>query len=197
MALGPSPRPSPAGMRERVRVRAPCFALAQVLHYLPGLMNAPILRFAAVFLLSLLGFSVLSVTTTLQNRLRGLEDAIAAASTWMATVTGSVAAVVDGHFIAVGDMTLNINHECTGVFVLFVLASFIAAYPASLIAKTIGIVVGVIGLQFINVVRIATLVRVVEFYPDTFKYFHEYVWQGAFLLLVTLYAMTWVEWARR
>jgi exosortase/archaeosortase family protein len=160
-------------------------------------MNRPIVRFASIFFLFLLGFSVLSVTTTLQNRLRGLEDAIAGASTWMATVAGGAASVVDGHYISVGSMTLNINHECTGVFVLFVLASFIAAYPATLAAKAIGIVVGVVGLQFVNVVRIATLVRLVEFYPSLFKYFHEYVWQGAFLMLVTLYAITWVEWARR
>jgi exosortase/archaeosortase family protein len=52
-------------------------------------------------------------------------------------------------------------------------------------------------LSFINVLRIATLVRIVEFYPGLFVYFHEYVCQGAFLMLVTLYALTWVEWARR
>ena len=39
--------------------------------------------------------------------------------------------------------------------------------------------------------------RVVEFRPSLFVYFHEYIWQGAFLMLVTLYAMTWVEWVRR
>lgn len=160
-------------------------------------MNKPIVRFAGIFFLFLLGFSVLSVTTTLQNRLGRLEGAIAEAATWLATLAGSAATVIDGHYISVGNMTLNINHECTGVFVLFVLASFIAAYPASMWSKAIGILVGVIGLQAINVFRIATLVRVVEFYPDTFKYFHEYVWQGVFLLLVTLYAISWVEWSRR
>jgi len=46
-------------------------------------------------------------------------------------------------------------------------------------------------------VRIATLVRIVEFYPSLFVYFHEYIWQGAFLMLVTLYVVSWVEWVRR
>jgi len=55
----------------------------------------------------------------------------------------------------------------------------------------------VLLLTTINVVRIATLVRVVEFYPQAFAYFHEYVWQGAFLMLTTLYAITWVEWTHR
>jgi exosortase/archaeosortase family protein len=160
-------------------------------------MNKPILRFALVFFGFLIGFSVLSVTTTLQNRLSAVENAIAGSATWLAQVAGSAASVVEGHYISVGGMTLNINHECTGVFVLFVLSSFIAAYPAPMATKAIGIAVGVVGLSAINVFRIATLVRVVEFYPNAFKYFHEYVWQGAFLMLVTLYAISWVEWSRR
>lgn len=153
-------------------------------------------RFAVLFFLFLIGFSVLSVATALQNHLQVLERAIAASAGWMAALVGSKAEV-SANLILVGSMTLDINHECTGVFVLFVLASFIAAYPAGVWAKLGGLVVGVAILMFINVLRIATLVRVVEFEPRLFAYFHEYVWQGAFLMLVTLYAMTWVEWTRR
>ena len=159
-------------------------------------MRSPILRFALFFFLSLLGFSVLSVATALQNHLHLAETGIAVSATWIAQRVGSAAVVTD-NLIAVSGLTLNINHECTGVFVLFVLASFIGAYPARLRAKALGIAVGVTALSFINVIRIATLVRVVEFYPSLFVYFHEYIWQGAFLMLVTLYAVSWVEWVRR
>jgi|SRR5579862_3567307 len=160
-------------------------------------MKSPLLRFAALFFLFLLGFSVLSVATSLQNHLQVAEQGIAAASTWLAHLVGSGATVVDGNYISAAGMTLNINHECTGVFVLFVLTSFIGAYPATLTTKALGIGVGLIGLTLVNVIRIATLVRLVEFYPQAFTYFHEYVWQGAFLMLVTLYAITWVEWSRQ
>jgi exosortase/archaeosortase family protein len=160
-------------------------------------MKRPLLRFGLLFFLFLIGFSVLSVATALQNRLVVLERGIASLATWMAQVTGSAAVTVDGNFILVKGMSLNINHECTGVFVLFVLISFICAYPATWKAKTAGILVGVTVLSLINVIRIATLVRLIEFYPALFAYFHEYVWQGAFLMLVTLYSITWVEWARR
>ncbi len=159
-------------------------------------MKSPILRFSVLFFAFLIGFSVLSVVTSLQNHLHVFEKDIAVSAAWMAQLVGSEATVND-NLIAVAGMTLDINHECTGVFVLFVLASFIAAYPAKLSAKAIGMVVGVVLLTFINMFRIATLVRVVEFKPQLFPYFHEYVWQGAFLMLVTLYAMSWVEWSRR
>ncbi|MFN8624558.1 MAG: archaeosortase/exosortase family protein [Candidatus Binatia bacterium] len=159
-------------------------------------MRAPLVRFALGFFLSLLAFSVLSVVTNLQNHLHMVENAFAESATWMARSTGSVATVAE-NLITVNGLTLNINHECTGVFVLFVLASFVGAYPARVRAKVVGIVLGVSLLSLINIIRIATLVRVVEFYPGLFTYFHEYVWQGAFLMLVTLYAVTWVEWVRR
>ncbi|HVN83843.1 MAG TPA: archaeosortase/exosortase family protein [Candidatus Binatia bacterium] len=159
-------------------------------------MRSPIVRFTVLFFLFLVGFSVLSVATALQNHLHVAERGIAEASTWLAGRVGSAATVTD-NLIQVGGMTLDINHECTGVFVLFVLTSFIAAYPARLVAKLIGLAVGILVLTGVNVIRIATLVRLVEFYPNAFVYFHEYVWQGAFLMLVTVYAMTWVEWAHR
>lgn len=163
----------------------------------PVMPGPSIARFAIFFFLFLLGFSVLSVATELQNQLGSLEAGIASLATAIAHLAGSNATIFDGNYISAQGMTLHINHECTGVFVLFVLISFLAAYPATWKAKIVGIVVGVSALSLINVVRIATLIRLVEIYPSAFEYFHEYVWQGAFLMLVTLYAITWVEWARQ
>jgi exosortase/archaeosortase family protein len=165
------------------------------LFYLAG-MGSPLVRFTASFFVLLLGFSVLSAATALQNHLHLAEAALAGTATWTAQRLGSAAEVVNGNMITVGSVSLNINHECTGVFVFFVLVSFITAYPARIHAKAIGIVVGIMGLTLVNLIRIVTLVRVVEFYPALFPYFHEYIWQGAFLMLVTVYSMSWVEWVR-
>jgi len=160
-------------------------------------MRWPIARFALLFFLSLVGFSIFSVATALQNHLQVAEHTIASTATWMARLSGSAATVVNGNYISVSGVTLNINHECTGVFVLFVLMSFMIAYPSRWTIKLSGAIVGIVALSLINVVRIATLVRIMEFYPNLFVYFHEYIWQGAFLMLVTIYAITWVEWTRR
>ncbi len=159
-------------------------------------MRSPLLRFTLVFFLSLLAFSVLSVATSLQNHLHAAEIAFATSATWMARQVGS-AATSHENTINVNSLSLDINHECTGVFVLFVLVSFLGAYPARWRAKLAGMLVGVALLSLINMIRIATLVRIMEFYPNLFVYFHEYVWQGAFLMMVTLYAVAWVEWVRR
>jgi exosortase/archaeosortase family protein len=54
----------------------------------------------------------------------------------------------------------------------------------------------VAALTLVNVLRIAFLIAVAELQPALFGYFHEYVWQGLFLILVIAYAMTWVEYVR-
>jgi exosortase/archaeosortase family protein len=74
--------------------------------------------------------------------------------------------------------------------ILFV---FLFAYPASWRSRLLGATIGVVALTIINVLRIAFLVRIAEIAPGLFGYFHEYVWQGVFLVLVIAYAMTWVE----
>lgn len=155
-------------------------------------MRSPVRRFVVSFFLLLLLFSVIAVLTNLQNHLGPLENGLAAAALAVARWAGSQGQI-DGNLIDAGGVTLLINHECTGLFVLVVLASFLLAFPGPPLRKIAGIAIGVIGLTLVNVLRIATLVRVVEFRPELFEYFHEYVWQGVFLLLTTLYAMAWVE----
>ena len=91
---------------------------------------------------------------------------------------------------------MDINYECTGVYVVLILFVFLIAYPATWRARLIGAAIGVVALTIVNILRIAFLVRIAELAPDLFGYFHEYVWQGVFLVLVIAYAMTWVERAR-
>ncbi|GBD26523.1 hypothetical protein HRbin30_01855 [bacterium HR30] len=156
-------------------------------------MRAAIVRFVGVFFGCLLAFSALTAAVGLQNRLGLAEQSIARAAAYLARLGGSRAEVVEGNIILTGEARLQVNHECTGVFVFVVLLSFMLAYPAPWGRKILGMLAGVVLLSAVNIARIATLVRLVDFYPGLFEYFHEYVWQGLFLMLTTLYAMAWVE----
>ena len=110
----------------------------------------------------------------------------------LANLTGSESTVAADQ-IHVGTLTIDINYECTGVYVLLILCTFLLAYPASWQARLIGGVVGIATLTVINILRISVLVHIAERQPSLFSYFHEYVWQGVFLVLVIAYAMGWVE----
>lgn len=146
------------------------------------------LRFFVLLMLA----SVLAWAVRLPDRLGFAQRALAGSATALARVAGG-AAKVTGDQISVGALSMDINYECTGVYVVLILFVFLFAYPASWRARLIGASIGVVALTIINVLRIAFLVRIGELAPDLFAYFHEYVWQGVFLVLVIAYAVAWVE----
>lgn len=156
---------------------------------------SPPQRFALRFFLFLAAASVLAWAVALPDRLGPLQRALAGAAAWLAGLTGGAARVI-GDEIHVGALLVHINFECTGVYVLLILAVFLLAYPATWRARAAGAALGVVALQLLNVFRIAVLVRVAEVQPALFDYLHEYVWQGLFLVLTVAYAMAWVERSR-
>jgi len=149
-------------------------------------------RFGARFFAFLILASVLAWAVRLPDRLGFAQRALAGSGAWLARLTGGTGRA-GGDTINVGGLSMDINYECTGVYVVLILFVFLFAYPASWRARAIGALIGVVALTIINVLRIAFLVRIAELAPDLFAYFHEYVWQGVFLVLVIAYAMSWVE----
>jgi exosortase/archaeosortase family protein len=147
------------------------------------------LRFFALLLLA----SVIFWVFTLHTRLGPLQRSIAYLSAVVERGLMNGKAVSYDDNIVVETLTLNVNHECTGIFVFVLFASFVLAYPTAWRARFVGLVAGLPLLFAINVIRLATLARIVEVYPDAFFYFHEYVWQGFFMVIVLVGAITWAE----
>jgi exosortase/archaeosortase family protein len=146
------------------------------------------LRFFALLVLA----SALTWAVSLPDRLGPVQRVLAGSGTRLALLTGGNGHAV-GDQISVGGLSIDINYECTGVYVALILVVFLFAYPAPWPVRLIGAAIGIAGLTVVNVLRIAVLVRIAELAPDLFSYFHEYVWQGVFLVLVIAYAMAWVE----
>ena len=152
-------------------------------------------RFGARFFALLVLASLVAWAVSLPDRLGAIQRLLAESGAWLAALTGSSGHAI-GDQIAVGTLSVDINYECTGVYVVLILFVFLFAYPATWRARLLGAALGAAALTVINVLRIAVLVRIAELAPGLFGYFHEYVWQGVFLVLVIAYAMTWVEYAR-
>jgi exosortase/archaeosortase family protein len=146
------------------------------------------LRFFALLVLASIGVWAVS----LPDRLGLVQRGLAGGATFLAQLAGGVGKAT-GDQINVAGLAIDINYECTGVYVILILFVFLFAYPASWRARLTGAAIGVIALTIINVLRIAFLVRIAEVAPGLFSYFHEYVWQGVFLVLVIAYAVAWVE----
>ncbi len=146
------------------------------------------LRFFACLLLFSAAFWAFSV----HEHLGPLQRAIAGLSAAAGRLAGGHARAA-GDNIIVNTLVMNINHECTGIFVCVLFASFILAYPAAWSARAIGLAIGVPLLLVVNILRLAILARIVEVYPAAFFYLHEYVWQGIFTVFVLVGAIAWAE----
>jgi exosortase/archaeosortase family protein len=149
-------------------------------------------KFALRFFSFLVAASVFAWAVRLPDQLGMAQEILAGAATGLARILGSGSSVV-GDQIHVGGLIMDINYECTGLYVLMILFTFLLAYPATWRSRLAGALIGLTALTAINIIRISVLVGVAEVHPDLFAYFHEYVWQGVFLILVIAYAMTWVE----
>jgi exosortase/archaeosortase family protein len=151
--------------------------------------------FGIKFFLILGAASVLSWWVNLPNELGWAQQALAQSAAWLAHLIGSTGSVYQSQIHA-GTLAIDINHECTGVYVLIILFTFLLAYPASWRLRLRGAAIGTAAVTGVNIVRISFLIWIAEVAPTLFAYFHEYVWQGVFLVLVIAYAMSWVEGVR-
>ncbi len=106
-------------------------------------------------------------------------------------------ATVEGTIIRTDHAALDINHECTGIFVLLVYTMFVMAYPAPWRSRLSGAAVGWVTLNVVNVLRLILLTVIASRRPDWFAYFHEYFFQGLFIALLAILASIWTEQVRR
>jgi archaeosortase B (VPXXXP-CTERM-specific) len=152
--------------------------------------------FALRLLLYLFAVSLLFSLGGLHQRLGLLQNAMASVVVAGANLFGANASGA-GSIIRLATSALDINHECTGIFVLLVYGTFVAAYPASWSQRASGIGIGVVVLMTINIARLIVLTVIASRYPDWFAYFHEYFFQGVFIALLAFLASIWTEQVRR
>jgi exosortase/archaeosortase family protein len=157
----------------------------------PTFAGFAIRLFLYLFLASLL-FSV----GNLHERLMPVQRFLAESAGGGANLAGA-GATVDGTIIRTENAALDINHECTGVFVLIVYTMFVLAYPAPWRSRLSGAAVGWIALNVVNVLRLVLLTVIASRRPDWFAYFHEYFFQGLFIALLAILASIWTEQVRR
>lgn len=164
----------------------------------PVKRNAPpsFAAFTVRLLLYLFLVSLLFSIGGLHTRMEPVQTVIAEAAGAGANLLGA-GATVTGTIIRLDRAALEINHECTGVFVLLVYAMFVLAYPAPWRQRLSGILAGAATLTLVNVGRLIALTWIASRKPDWFAYFHEYFFQGVFVALLAFLASVWTEQVRR
>ena len=100
---------------------------------------------------------------------------------------------VDGTILASNSFAVNIVAECAAVGPLVLFIGAVIAYPATLRAKGLGILIGLVVLTLVNLVRIMSLFLIGSAYPEYLEVAHLLVWQTAIILLALVLWLLWVE----
>ena len=121
-------------------------------------------------------------------------NTLAAISTWLV-------AVVDPNVAAAGKIirsnangfAVSIEAGCNGVEATIVLIAAMCAFPAPWRQKLLGLTIGILAVQGLNIVRVISLFYLGQWDMQMFEWAHLYVWQALIMLDVLVVWLVWVR----
>jgi exosortase H (IPTLxxWG-CTERM-specific) len=154
----------------------------------------PETRFLATFLLVLGGsFVLLSWNPVNDGVVEPFTGGVARASGVALRLVGEDIER-SGTVLRTPTFAVNIRNGCNGVEAMVILLAAILAYPAPWRARLIGLGLGVVVIQGVNLVRVVALFLTGAYLPRFFDSSHTLVWQSVVILVALL---VWVYWAKR
>ncbi len=120
---------------------------------------------------------------------------------FLATISAGLVKFFDPNVLVIGKVVqstsngfaVSIEAGCNGVEATIVLVAAMLAFPAPWKNKIIGLVIGVIAVQGLNIVRIISLFYLGQWNYEVFEWAHLYVWQALIMLDVLIVWLLWVR----
>lgn len=153
-------------------------------------------RFFVVFLVLLAVLFALELTPWVQAHL------VIPWTSFLATVSTGIVTMFDPNVIAQGKVirsgtngfAVSIEAGCNGVEATIVLLAAMLAFPAPWRYRLVGLAIGFVAVQALNIVRIISLFYLGQWSYAVFEWAHLYVWQALIMLDVLV---VWLLWVRR
>jgi len=95
--------------------------------------------------------------------------------------------------VSVPGFAFEIIYQCAGIFGMMIYASAVIAFPSTIKEKLFGLALGIPGLYLINTIRMSALAVIGMYWKDLFDFFHEWMWQGIFIVFVIVFWLIWKE----
>lgn len=99
---------------------------------------------------------------------------------------------VDGISLYSPVLNMRIVSECTALTPTMVFISAVIAFPSSRLAKLKGILLGIVGLNIINLIRVVSLYYIGTHMPNQMEFAHIVMWQT---LMILIAIGLWSLWA--
>ena len=157
------------------------------------------LRFILIFLVCLLTLFAAELMQPVQTYV------IVPFTSAIAHVSVDLMRIFDKSVIASGDAIVNafdgggiqIVAGCNGVEAILILVAAVLAFPAPWKHKLIGIGLGFIAIQALNLVRIISLYYLQRWNHAWFEWFHLYLWQALIVLDALVAFLVWLRYLPR
>ena len=119
----------------------------------------------------------------------------------LANISAAVVKAFDPTVIAHGKVlessgnafAVSIEAGCNGVEATIVLAAAVLAFPAPWRSKLLGLLVGIVAVQGLNIVRVISLFYLGQWNRAAFDWAHRYLWQALIMLDVLIVWLLWVR----
>ena len=101
---------------------------------------------------------------------------------------------VDRQVLSSSRFSVSIYNGCNGLEAILIFSSGVLAFPAPWRRKLVGLALGFVAIQIVNVIRVVSLFYIGVFIPAWFSASHVFVWQS---LIILLGVVMWVIWVRK
>lgn len=88
---------------------------------------------------------------------------------------------------------VSIEAGCNGVEAVIILMAGMVAFPAPLRLKVIGVLIGLVAVQGVNILRVISLYYLGKWDKEVFDFAHLYLWQALIMLDVLLVWLLWIR----
>lgn len=152
------------------------------------------LTFLAVFLVTLAAsFSLISLNWVNDHVIEPFTGGIATVSGATLNLLGQNVHM-QGTIIRSPRFAVNIKNGCNGVEAMLIFLAAVVAFPAPWRSRAIGLALGMVAIQIVNLVRVVALFLTGAYLPSLFNASHTVVWQT---LVILFSVLLWIFWANR
>lgn len=153
------------------------------------------IRFVLLFLILLPGLFGLYVLNPIEHHI------VDPFTTSLAHVSAFITHFFDGRVEAHGKQLMNaatgyavtIERGCNGVEAVIILVAAILAFPSPWKNKWIGLGIGFVAIQALNLVRIISLFYLGQWNQTWFEWFHLYLWQALIIIDALVVFLIWLR----
>jgi exosortase H (IPTLxxWG-CTERM-specific) len=152
------------------------------------------ITFLVLFLVLLGGsFALISLNWVNDHAIEPFTAGVARASGVGLNLLGQHV-TLQGTVIQGSRFAVNIRNGCNGVEAMLIYLAAVLAFPASWRARLLGLGLGIVAIQAVNLVRVIALYLTGVYFPKLFDASHTVVWQSIVILFGVL---LWILWANR